>query len=423
MVLFDREPYRRVIEAISLLEKTAGDAEPKQILYVINAKASDVLGHPSKKILDRIYNKALYENSTKEVKRVIQSRPDKTRLDNNEITRFNIRDYLNTLLQFGIVEKIERGHYRIAPAFKNEIIRHINKEIIGEYYYKEDLTDYSESNLIIYGLDLIRKLLEATDRIKSRFPDEYIFSIDVDTECEEDLNKGNIPQDFMDKFNSFFVIEMNRSLHELKEDLEGDLPESPRIRQPLSDRAVISKGKTNEWIIDDEGRKYVIRKEDRELKVYNSPKLSEYGTNHITNIENRINEIIEQIEELNKEVDEAYDYINNFNIAYTEECIDYAKKHNWYPMVWNYVHPNFTLFYSRFLHTSPQSVELAAAVSRWHRVRMDESLSREEKEKIAKELWEKYGIKMLRALRFVNVTLDFTDYIKDESSFTRLYKK
>lgn len=98
-----------------------------------------------------------------------------------------------------------------------------NKRII-DHYSRDDISDYSESNLIVYGFEHLRKQLEEADRreyaqkLASEHPNKYWYSIS--TEFEEDLNKGVIPQELQDKFKF----------------------------------ATVTKGEGNEWQIDDERR-------------------------------------------------------------------------------------------------------------------------------------------------------------------------
>ena len=326
--LLDREPYRTVIEVINHLEKVMGEAEPKQILFVINAEEPLYTEHVRedqlKNLRNRVYNKAIYENRTKEVKSSIQSRPDKSKYN---LTKYNLRDYLNTLIQWGIVEKLERGRYQIAPSLKNEIIRKSNKRII-DYYARDDISDFSESKLIVYGFEYLRKQLEEADRseyaqkLSSKYPDRYWYSIS--TEFEEDLNKGVIPQELKDKGKADFMIGVRRieewwekkdcilmqyskwlprilSLsdkatitkirdwcllfcidakfeddlnknsfpEELKDKFKSYFKRMYNRETPFSDSATITKGEGNEWQIDNERRQYIIRKEGDELKIYN----------------------------------------------------------------------------------------------------------------------------------------------------------
>ncbi len=162
MDLIYREPYRTVIEAIYLLDKETGEAEPKQILFVINSEATlsvkDVPEHPTKFIRNHIYNKKLYEKSTGEVRSIFQSRSVKTRF---EVTRYNIRDYLNTLIRWDIIKKIERGRYKINDSFKKELIRKSNINIIDNYDLME-ITDESRE-YTFYGLEQLFRELLATD--------------------------------------------------------------------------------------------------------------------------------------------------------------------------------------------------------------------------------------------------------------------
>jgi len=158
--LLNREPHRTIIEIIYLLEGTMGEAEPKQILNVFNAKedplyTKHVREHHAKIIRNRVYNIDLYESNTHKIKRIIQSRPDKPKYN---ITRFNLRDYLNILLKWQIVEKIERGSYKIADPFKKEFVRKSNKEIINGYIADEITPD--KYGITLYGVELLAEQLE-----------------------------------------------------------------------------------------------------------------------------------------------------------------------------------------------------------------------------------------------------------------------
>ena len=320
--LLDREPYRTIIEIIHLF----GEAAPWQIIYVSNNENEKELTQRERGKLQRLRRINKYKKEGNEVKQLIHSRPDNP--PRYPLNSDNLKKFLNTLIQWGIVEKLERGRYQIAPFFKNEIIRKSNTRII-DFYAKDNISDFSESNLIVYGFEHLRKQLEEADRseyaqkLSSEYPDIYLFSID--TKFKEDLNKGVFPQELKDKFKVDFMIEV-REIEEWKEEkdyllmhyskwlprilslsdnatimkfqdwcllfcsdvkFEDDLnknvfPEELKDKfksyfkrmyneeRPFSDSATVTKGEGNEWQIDDERRQYIIWKEDDELKIYNS---------------------------------------------------------------------------------------------------------------------------------------------------------
>ncbi len=363
--VLDNEPYRTIIDVINYLE----EAEPQQIRCVINNEDEENLKldhiHTFDSVGRWVNSKEEYKRKTREVKQLIQSHPDKPLF--NPFTPANIRDYLDKLIEWRIVEKIERRRYQIAPSFKNEIIRKSNKRII-DHYSRDDISDFSESNLIAYGFEHLRKQLEGADRSEcgqkllskrlSNYPDTCWFS--TSTKLEEYLNKGDIPQELRDIVSVFFMFfsadaewrDISKEFSEEKQaqilslrDVtitkqkdkewiieggfkfiarkEGDMlniyDDDLRLfgidadfseNTGVSDSATIAKEKRGEWIIDDE-RELIIRKEEGKLKIYKSYAAQRrIGKDHITIIHNRIERIKHELEELHKEKEEATNYLS-----------------------------------------------------------------------------------------------------------------
>lgn len=504
--LLDNEPYRTIIDVINYLE----EAEPQQIRCMINNEDEENLK------MDHIHNyldsvgrwvnsKEEYKRKTREVKQLIQSRPDKPLF--NPFTSANIRDYLDKLIEWRIVEKIERRRYQIEPSFKNEIVRKSNKRII-DFYARDDISDFSESNLIVYGFEHLRKQLEEADRSEcgqkllskrlSNYSDTCWFT--TSTKLEKYLNKGAIPQELRDIVSVFFMFfsagverrdismqfseEKQAQILSLRQDRTGDeititkqknkewiieggvkfiarkegdmlniYDDDLRLfgidadfseNTTFSDSATITKGKGGEWIIDDEGE-LIIRKEEGKLKIYQSHAAQRRtGKDHITIIKNRIDKIKHELEELNKEKEKAtsylsavhdehskkYDkYIDKFikekkenlwdkdqdfkertlNIMFGVEGIDekYAKDYEKYvkekllPLPPPTPPPilDITLFYSEKLDLNlPSSVEVAISAARWNSASKDKTISEEELEKIAKDLYQKDGYEIQKVV-------------------------
>lgn len=381
--LLDNEPYRTIIDVINYLE----EAEPQQIRCVINNEDEENLK------LDHIHNdldsvgrwvnsKEEYKRKTREVKQLIQSRPDKPLF--NPFTSANIRDYLDKLIEWRIVEKIERRCYQIAPSLKNEIIRKSNTRIIDSYA-RDDISDFTESNLIVYGFEHLCKQLEEADRSESGQklaskllvdnPDMYYW-FSISSKCEEVLNKGIIPEELQEKFKSYYKREY------------GD-----EISFPVG--AIITKEKGKEWIIDDGLSEYFIRKEDGELGFYESLALERRtGKDYITKIKERLEDIEYELEALQIEAWRAVCYLESVNGTSRENYLNDLKKYAPFdpPGPLLSTRSNISLFYSEKLGFNlPSSIDLEISVSRWHRALIDKTLSEKEREKIAKELFQKHG--------------------------------
>ena len=73
--------------------------------------------------------------------------------------------------------------------------------------------------------------------------DRCLFSMDADTQLEDDLNKGHISEGFKNEFKTKKEI-------------------------TLSQNAYLKKVKDNEWWITDGGEIYIIKKEDKKLNIY-----------------------------------------------------------------------------------------------------------------------------------------------------------
>ena len=382
--LLDNEPYRTIIDVINYLK----EAEPQQIRCVINNEDEEnlKLGHIHN-YLDSVgrwvNSKEEYKRKTREVKQLIQSRPDKPLF--NPFTSANIRDYLDKLIEWRIVEKIERRRYQIEPSFKNEIIRKSNKRII-DYYARDDISDFSESNLIVYGFEHLRKQLKEADRsecgqkLLSKRLSDYSDTcwLSTSTKLEKYLNKGAIPQELRDIVCVFFMLfsagverwDISMQFTEEKQvqilslrdgDVtitkqkdkewiieggvkfiarkEGDMlniyDDDLRLfgidadfseNTGFSDSATITKRKGGEWIIDDEGE-LIIRKEDGKLKIYQSHAAQRRtGKDYITIIKNRIDNIKHELEELNKEKEKATSYLSAVHDEHSEKYDKYIDK-------------------------------------------------------------------------------------------------
>lgn len=164
--LLGREPYRTIIEIIYHFE----ESEPQQIRCAINNGDEEKLklGHIHNYLGDGRWVKSQeeYKRKTRDIKQLIQSRPDKPRY---HLTPFNLRDYLNTLIKWGIVEKTgipekkERGKYQLTNSFKKEFARESNKKIINGYPGSA-ITDIArEYGITLYGLGGLIKQLEKAD--------------------------------------------------------------------------------------------------------------------------------------------------------------------------------------------------------------------------------------------------------------------
>ena len=380
--LLDREPYRTIIEIIHLF----GEAAPWQIIYVSNNENEKELTQRERGKLQRLRRINKYKKEGNEVKQLIHSRPDNPPC--YPLNSDNLKKYLNTLIQWGIVEKIERGSYRIAPSLKNEIARKSNTRIIDSYA-RDDISDFSESNLIVYGFEHFCKQLEEADRsedaqklaanLLADYPDIYWFSIS--TKFEEDLNKGIIPEELKKKFESCY----KRMYDE---------------ETPFSDSATVTKGEGDEWQIDDEGWEYSIRKEDGELKIYDSYAAQRRtGKDYITKIKERLENIEYELGALQTEARRAVTYLANVDSELFEKHSNNLKKSIPFlrprsPFISSL--SNISLFYSEKLGFNlPPSIELEISVSRWRRFLRDKTSSEEDGEKLAMELYQEHGKEIL----------------------------